>query len=193
MKKLIYITLLTSIFYTCNKDCENNNKTFYVYSSDLPFIIPYTDTSRVKFIKNGTDTLTYISQGLKETYFEGYISNTQSGGCGTNAKYERYSLKMQNSNDEFFQITINSNHNGSDNVIININDKDIYEGLYGTNYYVYNPPYLTGELLNSIKINNTLYTNVNKISFSSKDYILAKGKLGIIKFSINDEIYELIN
>jgi hypothetical protein len=54
MKNLVYLAILASIFLACNKDCENNNKTFYVYSSDLAFIIPYTDTSRVEFIKNGT-------------------------------------------------------------------------------------------------------------------------------------------
>lgn len=193
MKKLVYLAILASIFFACNKDCERYNETRNVNVSDLSAVIPYSDSSTVKFIKNGTDTLIYSSQGLKEIYNDTYESNTRSGGCGTNLKLQQYSLKMKHSDNEFFEITINSNYNGSDNVTVNINDKDIYEGLFGSNYYVYNPPILTGELLNSLKINNTLYTNVNKISFSSKDYILAKGKLGIIKISINNESYELIN
>ena len=121
MKKLIYITLLTSIFYACNKDCENNNKSFYVNSNDMPYIIPYTDTSRVRFIKNGTDTLTYISQGLKETYFDGYISNTQSGGCGTNAKYQQNSLKMRYSDNDFFEIIVNPFEFEGSNIGLNVN------------------------------------------------------------------------
>jgi hypothetical protein len=185
MKKLIYITLLTSIFYTCNKDCENNNKTFYVYSSDLPFIILYTDTSRVKFIKNGTDTLTYISQGLKETYLDGYISNTQSGGCGTNAKYQRYSLKMQNSNDEFFQITQYANNEGADKVKLEINSLSIDGNR--TNHYMSNYPPILSCFANNIK-----YDSVSIFSLNQQDTFIFKPRIGIVKMKINNNIYEIL-
>lgn len=185
MKKLVYIAILASIFYACNKDCENNNETFYVYSSDLPFIIPYADTSRVKFIKNGTDTLTFISQGLKETYFDGYISNTQSGGCGTNAKYQQNSLKMRYSDNDFFEIFVNPNEFEYRNIGLNVNKTN---GKFTSTQFksIYPLPII------NYTINNLKYDSVKVLLFSNSDSIIFKRKVGILKMTISNDLYEIV-
>ena len=185
MKKLIYLALLTSIFYACSKDCENNNKTFYIYSSDLPYIIPYSDSSKVRFLKNGIDTLTYISQGLKETFADGYISNTQTGGCGTNSKYQRKSLKMLCLNSEFFQVTQYANNAGADKVKIEINNYSLDDRL--TNQYISNYPPLLSCVANNIK-----YDSIAIFSLNEKDTFIFKPRIGIVKMKINNSLYEII-
>lgn len=189
MKKLIYIALLTSLFYACNKDCERYNETRNVNVIDLPAVIPYSDTSTVKFIKNGTDTLIYTSQGLKETYIDSYESNTRSGGCGTNFRLQQYSLKMKHSDNEFFEITKYVSARNGDYIKIQINNSCIYDNIFGY-YEVSTSDLITFELINSIVINNIKYDSINKISLNNSNYLLAKSKIGIVKMFVNSNVYE---
>jgi hypothetical protein len=188
MKKLIYLALVTSIFCACNKDCERYNETRNVNVSDLPAVIPYSDSSTVKFIKNGTDTLTYTSQGLKETYTDSYESNTRSGGCGTNLKLQQYSLKMKHSDDEFFEIIDYSKYNASDNISVNINNRVKFTQLYAQNYYSYG----NAIVIDTITINNCKYEKISKVYVDVNNYFLGTGKIGIIKMVVNGNTYELV-
>lgn len=189
MKKLIYIALLTSIFYACSKDCERYNETRNVNVSNLSIVIPYTDTSTVKFIKNGTDTLIYTSQGLKETYTNSYESNTRSGGCGTNLKLQQYSLKMKHSDNEFFELTKYVAYDG-EYYKININEVNQYDKLYTSILAVDLP--LSRTILNSYIINNVVYDTIFKIELNSNSYFIFKSKIGILKMSVNNNVYEII-
>ena len=188
MKKLIYITILASIFCACNKDCERHNETRNVNISDLSYVIPYTDSSIVKFIKNGTDTLLYASQGLKETYTDSYESNTRSGGCGTNFKLQQYSLKMKHSDNEYFEIIDYSKYNASDNISININNTVKFTQLYPQNYYGYG----NAIVVDTITINNFKYEKISKVFEDGDNYFLGVGKIGIIKMVVKGNIYELV-
>lgn len=191
MKKLIYLTLLASLFYACSKDCERYNETRNVNVSNLSIVIPYTDTSTVKFIKNGTDTLTYTSQGLKETYTDSYESNTRSGGCGTNLKLQQYSLKMKHSDNEFFEIKFYRNYSSSNYIDLNINGVD-FNKLSAPEYVAINSE-LTGEYLDNYVINNITYSNVSKININKETYFSFKPKIGLLKAVVNNNTYELIN
>jgi hypothetical protein len=190
MKKLIYITLLASIFYACNKDCERYNETRNVNISNLSYVIPYTDSSIVKFIKNGTDTLLFASQGLKETYTDSYESNTRSGGCGTNLKLQQYSLKMKHSDNEYFEIKFYRNYSSSNYIDVNINGV-AFNKLTAPDYVAINSS-LTGEYLDNYVINNITYNDVSKININNETYFSFKPKIGLLKILINDDTYELI-
>jgi hypothetical protein len=186
MKKQLYITtvLLTIIlFYSSCKRCsDGTGNTYNVNQADLPYIIPYSDTSKVRFLKNGTDTLTFISQGLKNTY----LSQTMpDDGCSHTDKLQQYSLMMKCNESEFFEIEKEINY-----ASINVNNS-IYKNLYGRNYYVAgsNP---TGFFVDTITINNIKYDSLNKLFYNSSNYVIAKSKVGLIEMVVNGQKYELI-
>lgn len=190
MKKLYYLSLFVIVFIACNKDCEKYYETRYVNNSNLTSVIPYSDTTVIKFLKNGRDTITYSSQGLKETFTESYESNTRSGGCGTNLKLQQYSLKMVHTDIEFFEIIFYRNYSSSNYINVNING-NAFNKLSAPEYTATNSD-LTGEYFDNYVVNNTNYTNVSKISIDSKNYFIAKPKSGILTMFINNDLYELI-
>ena len=183
MKKQLYLTLLslllTLFISSCKKCPDNNGNTYNVNQADLPYIIPYNDTSKVRFLKNGTDTLTFTSQGLQNTY----ISQTvPDDGCSHTDKLQQYSLKMKCNESEFFEIIL-------DNYItFNMNDY-VFEKMFGQKYYV-GSSNLKRTLIQSININNISYDSVQQIN-AGNNYFIVKPKYGIIKINTNDT-YEII-
>lgn len=99
-KPLTILLFAILLINACSKDCTEKTINKYVDQSYLPYIIPYSDTSTRLFLKNGTDTLLFKSQGLKETVNDYY--NTFR--CET-FKLQQYSLKMAASDTDYFRIS----------------------------------------------------------------------------------------
>jgi hypothetical protein len=189
MKKQIYLTtslILILFISSCKKCSDSNGNTYNVNQEELPFIIPYNDTSKVRFLKNGTDTLTFASQGLKQTYIS---QNVPDDGCSHTDKLQQFSLKMKCNDKEFFEITNNPIHS-EPNATININNvifNNIY--LWRNNLRAYD--YTTN--IDRIDILNTSYDSLTKISLKdTTTYFIFKGKIGILKIAVNNNIYEIL-
>ena len=185
MKKQLYFTtvlLLTILFYSsCKKWPDENNirNTYSVNQADLPIIIPYTDTSKVRFLKNGTDTLTFTSQGLKSIYtIEGFAD----GECAGKNKVQQVSLRMKYNDDEFFEIT----EKADSKISYYVNNQDMYDEIY-TTFYSYGN--LSTEFLDSILINGYKYDSIYKIKNSYGSYIILKEKIGILQYKLNNITY----
>ncbi len=101
LPSILYLVLLSILINACNKDnCDNSTVNKYVDQSYVPYIIPYSDTSTRLFLKNGTDTLLFKSQGLKEST-EFYQESAINGYC---RKYcmQKLSLKLAASDTDYF-------------------------------------------------------------------------------------------
>jgi hypothetical protein len=186
MKKQLYLItllLLTLFFSNCDKCPDSGSgKTYNVNQADLPYIIPYNDTSKVRFLKNGIDTLTFISQGLKSTYINQSVEN---GNCSSTNRLQQISLKMISSNNEFFEIKVK---NEELNYIYMTCNNYTFDKMFGQQYYASGS--LTRNFIKSVIINNISYDSVQQINDKGY-YFIVKPKLGILKISTNDS-YELI-
>ena len=174
---VILISVL--LWSSCKKCSDSNGNTYNVDQADLPYIIPYTDSSKVRFLKNGIDTLTFISQGLKNTYIS---QNVPGDGCSQTDKLQQFSLKMKCSENEFFEITEKADLK----ISYYLNNQEIYNEVY-TTFYSYGN--LSTEFLDSILINGYKYDSVYKIKNSYGSYIILKEKLGLLQYKSNNNIY----
>ena len=184
---VILISVL--LWSSCKKCSDSNGNTYNVDQADLPYIIPYTDSSKVRFLKNGIDTLTFISQGLKNTYIS---QNVPGDGCSQTDKLQQFSLKMKCNESEFFEI-INGPISSDNEISIQINNT-IFDNIFfvKNNLYDQNKT-LKNVFINNITIANTSYDSLTKISLKdTTTYFLFKGKIGMLKYRLNNNIYELI-
>jgi hypothetical protein len=178
---LLFAILLLN---ACSKDCTEKTINKYVDKSYLPYIIPYSDTSTRLFLKNGTDTLLFKSQNLKETVNDYY----NSFRCET-FKLQQYSLKMAASDTDFFQINYYAEKTG-----VLYNDYEILSG----NFYSKSETYSSNAYINnfskieSIIVLNNKYDSINIASNSYNDVFISKPKFGIIKIQTANALYELI-
>jgi hypothetical protein len=180
---LILLFLLTIVISNCNKcpDSDSGN-TYNVNQADLPYIIPYTDSSKVRFLKNGTDTLTFISQGLKNEYTKQFVGG---GNCGQTDRLQQLSLIMKCKEGDFFEIKVK---NEVLNYIYLTCNNYTFDKMFGQQYYASGS--LTRTFIKSMVINNISYDSVQQINDKGY-YFIVKPKFGILKISTND-LYELI-
>jgi hypothetical protein len=194
MKKQLYFTtvlLLTILFYSSCKKCPDENNirnTYSVNQADLPIIIPYNDTSKVRFLKNGIDTLTFTSQGLKSTYT---IQGFADGECAGKNKFQQCSLKMICNDDEFFE-TYYTFQTGLTIPIVKVNinnnlfEKTINDNEMIADYFIrYYPPAF------KFNLNGLVYDSITPMR-NSYDSLIFKPKLGFIYFKINGNRYQII-
>ena len=176
--------LLIALVSNCSKcpDPKSGN-TFNVNQDDLPYIIPYSDTSKVRFLKNGTDTVIFVSQGLKNTYIE---QNQADGNCSSTNRIQQFSLMMKSKNNDFFEMQILNDK--IDYITFNINNL-LFEKMFGQQFYA------TGDLkrtfIDSISINNSLFDSVQQINFGN-NYFIVKPRYGILKIK-STNLFEIIN
>ncbi len=156
-----------------------------VDKSYLPYIIPYSDTSTRLFLKNGTDTLVFKSQGLKET------KSSAIAGEGNCDKFnlQKYSLQMAASDTDYFQINYYATKFGS-----LYNDYEINSGNNYSNSWTYlSNSYVNDfRIIESITVLNINYDSINTVSNPVNDLFISRPKTGIIKIQTKNVMYELI-
>jgi hypothetical protein len=183
---LLFAILLIN---ACSKDnCDDSTKNLYVDKSYLPYIIPYSDTSKRLFLKNGKDTLIFKSQGIKENT-DFYQESAINGLC---RKYnmQKLSLTMAASDTDFFKIYYYSDYaNPYGTGFVKLMVSDIFETkpLSDISYKIYYPPVLKETVLNTIYDTVTINKSVN-----IGEMIITKPQIGVIKVKSNKVIYELI-
>ncbi|MFA9212314.1 MAG: hypothetical protein ACEQSR_00505 [Candidatus Methylacidiphilales bacterium] len=178
---LLFAILLIN---ACGKDCPDSKPIEKeVDKSYLPYIIPYSDTSTRLFLKNGTDTLLFKSQGLKET------KTLRGAGEGSCDKYnlQQLSLKMAASDSDFFEVSFFAKANSSLNYgNYNFNYQFISKEIFDDALVLYYPPVI------KINILNTVYDTVNVVPLKPNGNIYSKKYIGIIKIETSNSTYELI-
>ncbi|MFA9213945.1 MAG: hypothetical protein ACEQSR_08890 [Candidatus Methylacidiphilales bacterium] len=178
---LLFAILLIN---ACGKDCPDSKPIERgVDKSYLPYIIPYSDTSTRLFLKNGTDTLVFRSQGLNET------KTVRSAGGESCDKYnlQQLSLKMAASDSDFFQINFKGDWQGVALVNININDIENTKDYSYSTFKYYLPPVYKEKILNYYYDSINVLTPENGIK-----ELYVKPNIGILKIKLSNVTYELI-
>jgi hypothetical protein len=186
-KPLTILLFAILLINACGKEGCPDSKPIErgVNKNYLPYIIPYSDTSTRLFLKNGTDTLVFKSQGLKETK----ISESASEGNCDKYYLQQYSLKMVASDTDFFQINYYADRDGT-----LFNDYEIVNG----NNYSESKYYLSNDFVNyfptvkSTVVLNNNYDSIKSLTNSYGDIFIARPKTGVIKIQTKNVLYELI-
>jgi hypothetical protein len=182
MKKihiLLSLAVLLLLWSACKPSCPDpGNQIKYVNKTYLPDIIPYSDTSTARFLKNGKDTLLFKSQGLKETYVG---SSTLDSDCPKNYSNQQFNLTMKASDTDFFEISYKIRY-----VQFKLNNRYLSDDLNYQDFVRYYPPVLTQTVL------NTKYDTVSVLRNDVGLLVYAKPKLGIVKIINANTTYELI-
>lgn len=174
--------------FACNKCPEGVTDTYYIIQTDLDNILsPYCDSCKVKFIKNGTDTLTYSSSGVSKDFIDEYVG---AGGCSELYRIERKAITMRASESEYFKITLlNAGLTDLADLNYEINNYDFYkDGSTGFN----SRGDLKSEFINEYTINQFKYDTVFKVSTKYGAYLVFKEKVGIIEFKSKNNLYQII-
>ncbi|MFA9212310.1 MAG: hypothetical protein ACEQSR_00485 [Candidatus Methylacidiphilales bacterium] len=184
---LLFAILLIN---ACGKDCPDSKPIERgVDKSYLPYIIPYSDNSTRLYLKNGTDTLVFKSQGLKETKT---LKGTGEGSCD---KYnlQQLNLKMAANDTDYFQINFYARKLGDPMVNFEIvNSKEVIITDVYQYFYDYFKIYINSKPINKINILNFTYDSVNILKPYPNLSIYTKPNVGIIKIETSNNIYELI-
>ncbi|MES2725471.1 MAG: hypothetical protein V4643_00120 [Bacteroidota bacterium] len=179
-------SLVALVFVTeaCTPNCgDTDTATNYVDQAYLPDIIPYGDTSTARFLRNGTDTLVFKSQGLKETFISG---TTLSSDCPKNTKNQQFSLRMAASDTDFFDILFYAINTGVPRVKIKINNSVETNDYTFNSFRRYYPPIL------QVNILNHSYDTVMKLPETVINEFYLKPKFGLLKVKTSAVMYELI-
>jgi hypothetical protein len=186
-KTLTILLFAILLINACGKEGCPDSKPIEkgVDKSYLPYIFPYSDTSTRLFLKNGTDTLVFRSQGLKET-----ITNEQAGeGSCNQYNLQQYSLKMAASDTDYFLINYYATKFGSlynDYEIISGNNYSKSESDLARDFVNYFPT------VETIIILNNNYDSIRNYTNSFNDKFIIRPKTGIIKMQTKNVLYELI-
>ena len=187
MKKihiLLSLAILLLLWSACKQNCPDpGNQVNYVDKTYLPDIIPYSDTSTARFLKNGKDTLLFKSQGLKETFVGG---STLDSDCPKNFSNQQLSLTMKASDTDYFEIRYFAISSGVPRVMVRINNRIETENYTFSAFRKPYPPIL------KVKILNQDYDTVIKLPEVLIDEIYLKPKLGLLKVKTSKVLYELI-
>jgi hypothetical protein len=178
---LLFAILLIN---ACSKGCPKSKPIEKgVDKSYLPYIIPYSDTSTRLFLKNGTDTLVFKSQGLKETKI---LYGPIAESCDQ-YNIQQYSLKMAASDSDFFEVSFFAKGNSSLNYgRYNFNYQFTSKEIFDDALVLYYPPVIKMNIL------NTVYDTVNVVPLKPDGNIYSKKYIGIIKIETSNSMYELI-
>jgi hypothetical protein len=190
-KPLTILLFAILLINACGKEGCPDSKPIEkgVDKSYLPYIIPYSDTSTRLFLKNGTDTLVFKSQGLKETKI---LYGPIAESCD---KYnlQQISLKMAANDTDFFQINFYARKLGDPMVNFEIvNSKEVIITDVYQYFYDYFKIYINSKPINKINILNFTYDSVNILKPYPNLSIYTKPNVGIIKIETSNNIYELV-
>ena len=181
MKKIYYLLILTLIFVSCKRDCQQSTKDpETVGSTNEKQFLPYKGYEVFKFLKNNSDTINFYGQSLKTEYQYTYTQEGCSQKIPLENKYIKFLDKTIDSNGYLIQLYVTSTF--STNCIMKINDKTIYNNSVSS---IPGSPILLDVL-------GTKYDEIYYIGDSSAGLYYQFSNKGVVKFKYYNNIYELI-
>ena len=193
MKNKIYSILLFSLtlaciqFIACKKDCDPNNppdgQTVDLFAGDKLSLFPYQDFQTIKFIKNNTDTVTFLGSKLETGYYKAFNQNLD---CPQADKLQFYKYVFTSNFDGIITlyeyILPQYNDYNSD---YSISFKDVTFGPIGSSDVIgYSDPAI-------IYIGGKSYTSVFKFNgTSATTNVYFVHNVGVIKIIYKSDIYD---
>lgn len=187
MKKqitLLTIATIISSFISCKDDCKPNTigNAEKLSKIDLAALFPYKGNEKLKFLKNGKDTVIFSSSGFDDGY--NYI--TSQTDCPYQIPLQYKSMTFIDSISNYkFQI-VNYISTGYYYFFrLGINNNIIYDDG-STSFIILNPPY------KSLTINNIKYDTLTYVEKNSNYAYYKTYTTGMVKFKTDNNVFELI-
>ncbi len=182
MKKLIYLTLLISVFYACQKDDCNKKDVYYNVRDVDKNMLPYSGYDTITYVRtNVGDTHTFIGIGKKVTY----DVQSENADCGNTLYYEKYYYTYKSS--DFNNIVI-----GQNIPLVSTSRANTFFDF--NNQYFDGSLYLNEANLDSIIVLNKKYYNVQFIPDDKPYKAYFNKEYGCIKMVFtNGDTWELLN
>jgi hypothetical protein len=181
---LIIATIILNVV-CCKPDCKEGGTRYAedLYKPYFAALFPYAVKQDIRFLKNGTDTILFYNQG----YESGYNYTFTQEDCPQKVPLEFKKLLFYDSLEgNTFYLYNYKNESFYSKFTVNINNKNIYDGGVG-DIIILSTPY------NSVKIGQNQYDTLSYIINNDGDYFYYKTyKTGMIKFKINNDVFELI-
>lgn len=184
---LFIFMALQLILNGCSKDrCPDTplkGGTYNVNGLYTSCLMPYGDYDTIRFLKNSIDTDIFIGEQIKTSYYHAlnaYPCPEQESLQEIQQSFiDKYSKKLTL---HFYVLPANNDH-GSE-----------YEIVYNTSTF---GPYRAGEVTWCRLSSDNIYVTgrnycVSKLKGTGGDYLYFGDTSGIVKFSINNSIYELL-
>jgi len=185
--QIILLTIVTIILNVvcCKPDCKEGG---IDPVEDLPedfkgYLFPYGEIQNLKFLKNGKDTIVFYNQGYKS----GYNYTFTQEDCTRKVPLEFKSLMFHDSLEGHnILLYYFLNQNFYEQYTITIDERIMFDG-HPVEIVHKTPPYI------SIDINNIHYDTLAYKTNEYGDYLYYKTiQYGLLKFKINNNIFELI-
>lgn len=184
IKTITYLLLISTFFYGCSKCVETTAAVKKVPYYEIPDLFPYNEIQTLRFLKNKTDTLIFNNLGMKTIYNYSITEETECKPQKTPLEY-KYMQFIDSVSKNNFVLSYYINYSFYDNFSITINDRN----------YVNGSPLGFGlkEPIVSVNVLGKQYDTVANIISVFKDSLTFKtGRYGLLKFTSNGNLFELI-
>lgn len=186
MKKQTALIIIFSIILLprCTPDCEKNAmgspqnlpKTYF------SALFPYKGDEKLKFLKNGKDTVIFYNLG----FTDGYNYITSQTDCPTKIPLQYKTMTFIDSLEGnyfklFYYVTEISNVIFS----VSVNGKNLYNENF-FDFIILIPPYISLDIATN-HYDTLTYSSKNGNYFYYKTY-----RIGMIKFKIDSNVFELL-
>jgi len=178
------VTIILNIV-CCKPDCKEGGTRYAedLYKPDFTALFPYNGKQDLNFLKNGKDTITFYNLGFEDGYNYTYTDED----CTRKVPLQYKKIKFTDSlSGTSFELLNFINENFTTRFSLKLNEKVLFED--GTSGFILLwPPYTSIDIGKNHY--DTLVYNYNK----DGDYFYYKTyKMGMIKFKINNDVFELI-
>lgn len=186
IQTLFVAPLFILTFNSCKDDCVNDKDIIMdLYPQNIAKVMPYTGNETLRFLKNKSDTISFVGEGRKTSYSR---EQTQSP-CIEFEQLQNMNVSFHSSkNDEtigYDYYVMSRAFSNAAMVDVNYNRKLV--GTYDNIYFFTNQrPEIKKDTACGVP-----YDSVSKFTHKLGNLTFKPG-FGIIKFTINDNMYELI-
>ena len=186
--QIILLTIVTIILNVvcCKPECKKDGiaPTEALPKRYFNALFPYGDNQNLNYLKNGKDTVIFYGQGYKS----GYNYTFTQEDCTRKIPLEFKSLMFYDSlGHNFFNLYNYENEYLHTNFRLIFNDINVYDDNV-SDFIGLIEPYI------SLKVNGITYDSLKYFENETKTHFFyfKTYKMGMIKFKINNDVFELI-
>lgn len=180
---LIILIMLLATF-SCKDDCKPNSvgSAEKLAKDDINALFPYKGNEKLTFLKNGKDTVIFSNIG----FADGYNYMTSQTDCPYQIPLQYKSLTFIDSigNNRFQLVNYRNTFYGND-FMLKLNNQYLYQGTTNSFIVLYEP-------YKSVTINNKKYDTLTYVENNSSYAFYKTYTTGMVKFKIDNDVFELL-
>jgi hypothetical protein len=180
---LIILIMLLATF-SCKDDCKPNSvgSAEKLSKLGLSALFPYKGDEKLKFLKNGIDTVLFNSIGFVDGY--NYITSQTDCPYQIPLQYKSMTFIDSISSNKFQLINYRNSYYGND-FILKLNNQNVFNDAY-ISFLLLDPPY------KSVTINNRKYDTLTYVENNNNYAYYKTFTTGMVKFKIDNDVFELL-